>query len=164
MCFKNCSCVQCFFSVVSWAAGWVSWCVSNARSQFLLTNLTTFSARCFVEMDVGKPCAVTCVLFLTCMLFLAALRFAEDGMWLPWTTWTTCSATCGGGQQQRERGCNGVLHGGKNCTGSSFQSRTCNTLECPGTGAGWTLGCVLFQRRDVVQTSEFVLTSLCKGV
>ena len=83
---------------------------------------------------------VVCVLrgcALLSPLFLFAARSTEDGTWLPWTTWTTCSATCGGGGQQRERRCDGVLHGGQNCTGPSSQSRTCNQHECPGTGPAW---------------------------
>ena len=61
---------------------------------------------------------------------LTLLRLATD--WEPWTTWTPCTATCGGGMQQRERICRSARLGGKNCTGDSLQSRTCNTHECPG--------------------------------
>ena len=100
-----------------------------------------------------KGCVVTFVLFL-------AARFAEDGLWQPWTTWTTCSATCGGGQQQRERSCDGVLHGGKNCTGQSFQSRKCNKHECPGTGAGWTLAASSLSREMGFDLGVWV-PSLC---
>ena len=55
-----------------------------------------------------------------------------DGNWKPWSHWTPCSLSCGGGQQTRLRICDAALHGGKNCTGASSESQPCNGHLCPG--------------------------------
>ncbi|XP_033738097.1 SCO-spondin-like isoform X2 [Pecten maximus] len=66
-----------------------------------------------------------------------------DGVWALWSNWTTCSVTCGGGLQDRERTCEGPYYGGANCTGEETQERKCNTHFCPVDGfwelwSNWT--------------------------
>ncbi|GFN97239.1 thrombospondin-1 [Plakobranchus ocellatus] len=58
----------------------------------------------------------------------------EDGLWQPWSPWDTCSVTCGGGEQSRERTCDGTRHGGTYCQGEHNQTRDCNTHNCPAHG------------------------------
>ncbi len=62
-----------------------------------------------------------------------------NGGWSAWTSWSTCSKTCGSGSQTRTRTCR------SQCSGSSSQSKACNTQACPvlnicssyiGCGAG----------------------------
>ena len=55
-----------------------------------------------------------------------------DGMWTMWSGWNTCSATCGGGDQNRTRKCEGQTNGGAPCTGSDIDSQDCGTNDCPG--------------------------------
>ncbi|XP_019614624.1 PREDICTED: coadhesin-like [Branchiostoma belcheri] len=64
--------------------------------------------------DTGVPCPV-------------------DGMWSTWMTWSTCSQSCGGGTQARQRACNNPApaNGGNACVGSQEQSRQCSTWACP---------------------------------
>ena len=50
---------------------------------------------------------------------------------MAWSNWTNCSASCGGGYQDRERECDGPYHGGLNCTGALNETRSCNIHHCP---------------------------------
>uniref|UniRef100_A0A4W6DTQ3 Adhesion G protein-coupled receptor B1 n=1 Tax=Lates calcarifer TaxID=8187 RepID=A0A4W6DTQ3_LATCA len=54
-----------------------------------------------------------------------------DGRWQPWSTWGSCSKTCGGGIQQRQRVCEGPLFGGEPCPGEKGEQRRCNEKRCP---------------------------------
>ncbi|KAG7252728.1 hypothetical protein CRUP_009264 [Coryphaenoides rupestris] len=54
-----------------------------------------------------------------------------DGKWQPWTPWTGCSKTCGGGAQQRQRVCSGPTFGGQPCPGDEEETRQCNEKRCP---------------------------------
>ena len=60
-----------------------------------------------------------------------------DGRFGPWTEWLPCSFSCGGGIQIRMRRCDdpSPRNGGKDCVGSSIDSRECNTLACTGRKA-----------------------------
>ena len=55
-----------------------------------------------------------------------------DGGWGSWSSYSTCSRTCGGGTKSKYRNCNNPkpAHGGARCRGSSSQSKSCNTQEC----------------------------------
>ena len=43
-----------------------------------------------------------------------------NGNWSPWSTWSSCSATCGGGKRTRTRTCTNPApaNGGKDCEGT----------------------------------------------
>nr|XP_043901345.1 SCO-spondin [Solea senegalensis] len=51
------------------------------------------------------------------------------GPWLPWSQWSVCSVSCGGGQQSRSRLCSSPP-----CSGLSRQSKTCNSQVCLEVG------------------------------
>ncbi len=53
--------------------------------------------------------------------------------WTPWTEWSECSATCGGGTQHRARECKTpvIRNGELSCEGSAFEDRQCNNNDCP---------------------------------
>ena len=55
-----------------------------------------------------------------------------DCTWNAWAAWATCSVTCGGGTQERNRTMTPAQHGGANCTGNDNESQSCNTDGCPG--------------------------------
>uniref|UniRef100_A0A8C2F9G0 Thrombospondin-1 n=1 Tax=Cyprinus carpio TaxID=7962 RepID=A0A8C2F9G0_CYPCA len=59
-----------------------------------------------------------------------------SGGWGPWSPWDTCSATCGGGVQNRKRLCNNPvpMYGGKDCVGNTKGSQICNKQACPIDG------------------------------
>ncbi|XP_013410815.1 uncharacterized protein LOC106173996 isoform X2 [Lingula anatina] len=58
------------------------------------------------------------------------------GKWSAYGAWSTCSKSCGGGTQYRDRACNNPapLHGGNNCVGAARETRVCNTQKCKTCG------------------------------
>lgn len=56
-----------------------------------------------------------------------------DGNWASWTSYGSCSVTCGGGTQTRSRTCTNPApqYLGQNCAGMSSESQQCNTHNCP---------------------------------
>uniref|UniRef100_A0A8C2WWG9 Adhesion G protein-coupled receptor B1 n=1 Tax=Cyclopterus lumpus TaxID=8103 RepID=A0A8C2WWG9_CYCLU len=59
-----------------------------------------------------------------------------DGKWQPWSLWTGCTKTCGGGSQQKNRICYGPFFGGEACPGEREEVRGCNEKRCPGQWTG----------------------------
>jgi len=58
-----------------------------------------------------------------------------DGSWSEWTSWTECSALCGGGTRTRHRLCDSPAASGtgRECVGHSHQLSDCNTHSCQVT-------------------------------
>ncbi|XP_061738126.1 adhesion G protein-coupled receptor B1-like isoform X2 [Nerophis ophidion] len=54
-----------------------------------------------------------------------------DGRWHAWSSWGSCSKTCGGGIQQRQRVCEGPFFGGEPCPGERGEQKRCNEKRCP---------------------------------
>ncbi|XP_029028836.1 A disintegrin and metalloproteinase with thrombospondin motifs 2-like isoform X2 [Betta splendens] len=57
----------------------------------------------------------------------------QDGSWGPWTSYGSCSRTCGRGLRYRTRLCDNPApaNGGRTCFGNSFEFQLCNQEECP---------------------------------
>ncbi|XP_027560313.1 hemicentin-1 isoform X2 [Neopelma chrysocephalum] len=60
-------------------------------------------------------------------------RCPVDGKWAPWSSWSACSVSCGGGSRQRTRLCSDPApqFGGHKCEGSDVQMDFCNSDPCP---------------------------------
>ena len=57
--------------------------------------------------------------------------------WNDWGSWGSCSASCGGGTQQRQRDVKQqAANGGNACSGTSSEERSCNEDSCLGGGGG----------------------------
>ncbi|XP_033637175.1 SCO-spondin-like [Asterias rubens] len=87
-----------------------------------------------------------CFLLQTYVLFEAVVKlllvFHAAGLvkagWTPWSSWTTCSMSCGdGGFTTRSRTC---LDDGSPCVGDNFDAGQCNMDPCPidGVWLEWT--------------------------
>ena len=59
-----------------------------------------------------------------------------DFKWESWTTWSSCSASCGNGLSSRVRSCREGRHGGETCP-DDFEKEElgCNLKECPNCNA-----------------------------
>jgi len=57
-----------------------------------------------------------------------------DGRWSSWGRWSSCSRTCGKGEQRRVRTCTDppASSGGRECTGDRFQNNVCFLRRCAG--------------------------------
>lgn len=57
-----------------------------------------------------------------------------DGGFSEWTSWDTCSVTCGTGTHTRTRDCNSPTpaYGGADCVGDLLETESCNEGPCPG--------------------------------
>ncbi|XP_029929330.1 semaphorin-5B-like [Myripristis murdjan] len=62
-----------------------------------------------------------------------------SGAWSCWSSWSQCSASCGGGHYQRTRTCSSPppANGGDICIGLHTEEALCNTHTCEVRG-GWT--------------------------
>ena len=71
--------------------------------------------------------------FLEGEVFLC-FAFLVDGGFSLWSTWTTCSQTCGTGTKSRTRTCDNPVpnYNGQNCTGNFSQAISCKIESCPG--------------------------------
>ena len=56
------------------------------------------------------------------------------GGWSPWTAWSQCTLSCGGGSRQRVRLCESPSpsNGGRYCPGTDKQIDYCNREPCAG--------------------------------
>lgn len=59
--------------------------------------------------------------------------YVEDAYWTDWGTWTSCSVSCGGGNQTRDRACKwpSSVHG-NSCAGDVIDTQPCNIELCAG--------------------------------
>ncbi|XP_065833921.1 A disintegrin and metalloproteinase with thrombospondin motifs 15-like [Oscarella lobularis] len=68
-----------------------------------------------------------------CLRADAAARARVDGAWSSWSSYDTCTRTCGGGVQLSRRQCNNPRpqNGGRYCDGDSIRYKSCATKNCP---------------------------------
>ena len=61
---------------------------------------------------------------------LITFIFVVNCMWGQWNTWGTCSVTCGGGTQGRNRSTiQQALYGGDECLGEDNDTQACNSFS-----------------------------------
>ena len=73
-----------------------------------------------------RPLTCTCVYMCVCVCVSTVV--VNGG----WSTWSSCSSSCGGGTQTRTCTNPAASGGGSACVGATSQS--CNTDACGGTG------------------------------
>ncbi|WAR30002.1 MLP-like protein, partial [Mya arenaria] len=79
-----------------------------------------------------------------------------NGQWAEWSSWGSCSLTCGDGVQSRHRTCTNPspTNGGVMCPGEENESMACAKQACPTDGqwslwSTWT-NCSLYHDDGVV--------------
>ena len=55
-----------------------------------------------------------------------------DCVWSPWSKWSACSKSCGGGKRTKTRQKLIKEKNGGSCSGQSKSTVTCNKQNCPG--------------------------------
>ena len=65
--------------------------------------------------------------------------FVVDGQWSHWT-YLPCGVSCGRGQRNRTRTCTNPppIGGGKDCSGTGFETLGCYNAPCPGKLLRWS--------------------------
>ncbi|XP_029000548.1 ADAMTS-like protein 5 [Betta splendens] len=90
------------------------------------------------------------------------LHFRND--WAPWSGWSDCSRSCGGGASVRTRTCITRNPVGGPCEGDPRQYKICNTKECPpGSEDFREMQCSAFNDRPLVAGSSFRWTTFHGG-
>ncbi|XP_063003641.1 SCO-spondin-like [Elgaria multicarinata webbii] len=90
--------------------------VTGVRKRFRRCNGTSEATACEGETVQEEPCDTP-----PCPV---------EGIWTPWTAWSTCSALCDSGVKTRNRTCSNPAYGGPECSGPLIQTRDCNTQPC----------------------------------
>ncbi|CAG5848722.1 unnamed protein product [Menidia menidia] len=84
--------------------------------------------------------------------------------WAPWSGWSQCSRSCGGGASVRTRTCITRNPVGGLCSGDPRQYKICNTKECPpGSEDFRQMQCAAFNDRPVVAGNSFRWTTFHGG-
>ncbi|KAM4705933.1 adhesion G protein-coupled receptor B1 [Rhinophrynus dorsalis] len=103
---------------------WSSWsacsatCSNGTQKRIRECNGPSYGgSECYGQWSDTREC------FLT--------KCPVDGKWQSWGLWGSCTTTCGGGVQKRERSCYGPFFGGEACPGSTEETKPCNDKKCP---------------------------------
>ena len=90
------------------------------------SSVCSFVLLCFVLLFFMKTTKYS--------VLIAVFLSSVDGGFSLWSTWTTCSATCGTGTQSRNRTCTNPVpvSNGLNCTGNYSEATSCKIASCPG--------------------------------
>ncbi|KAL7833513.1 hypothetical protein AOLI_G00284730 [Acnodon oligacanthus] len=84
--------------------------------------------------------------------------------WAPWSGWSECSRSCGGGASIRRRTCIARNPVGGPCVGDPRQYKICNTEDCPpGSTEFRELQCKAFDDKQLVAGSSYRWTTFHGG-
>ena len=112
----------------AWTGGWGAGSPSGDGSYMELIG-QTYNGWNDLGAVINDPRDTLCILT------------AIDGNWGAWSTWSDCTATCGGGTRTKTRECNDPPpeFDGADCQGLSNKELECNTHKCPidGNWGAW---------------------------
>ncbi|XP_063600047.1 hemicentin-1-like [Penaeus indicus] len=115
----------------------IQWSVSPGEMHARYIRLTNGSLQ-LIAAQIEDEGHVICQAYneLGEDLAKADLSVKVSGMWASWGPWTSCSVSCGPGQQTRRRLCNAPAprHGGAPCPGDEAHTRPCRPQPCPLDG------------------------------
>uniref|UniRef100_A0A3Q2X8I6 Adhesion G protein-coupled receptor B1 n=1 Tax=Hippocampus comes TaxID=109280 RepID=A0A3Q2X8I6_HIPCM len=106
---------------------WNEWSSWSSCSSSCSNGTTQRTRECNGPSYGGSECRGEWLETIDCFLGECPV----DGRWQPWSLWSGCSKTCGGGRQQRNRICYGPFFGGQSCPGEREEVRHCNEKRCP---------------------------------
>lgn len=119
------------------AGGWTKWnefseCTASCNGGMMTRKRTCTNPP---PANGGAECSGSSEENETC----GTIACPVDGKYGAWSSFSKCTASCGGGTQRRERKCDSPApdHGGQGCQGSDEETQSCNNQECPVDG-GWT--------------------------
>lgn len=120
--------------------GWTLWTTWSFCSQSCGTGLQSRNRLCENPPPAfnGHPCEGP---FEETMQCDTGRHCPIDGQWSPWSPFTSCTVSCGIGEQQRIRSCSEppAQFGGIVCAGPDIEILQCDSgVPCPIHG-GWTL-------------------------
>ncbi|XP_061194694.1 SCO-spondin-like [Saccostrea echinata] len=113
---------------------WTSWKVVLENNVYIRQRTRDcVTTECSGNGIEKEPC--------TGSICTSGVKPAVDGGFTDWSTWSSCSKTCGTGTAERSRTCTQPVpeNGGKNCTGVYSESKACSTQPCAvdGTWGVW---------------------------
>lgn len=94
----------------------------NYFGMFCQCNIT-YSPDAPVYLGQNEPSEKDIVLTTKCE--------SRNGVFTSWSSWTSCSRSCGAGRNGRIRDCFGRLGLGSNCDDCIEEAKSCNTSPCP---------------------------------
>ncbi|XP_052813132.1 uncharacterized protein LOC128240515 isoform X2 [Mya arenaria] len=105
---------------------WSPW---SRCSRTCYNGTTTRDRTCHAPASITATCQGNITENQTC---LTSVECPVDGQWDIWSTWSTCSLSCGDGVETRNRSCSdpSPSHGGKPCPGPDFETQPCNLQQC----------------------------------
>ncbi|ELW61637.1 Semaphorin-5B [Tupaia chinensis] len=118
------------------SGGWAAWgpwssCSRDCELGFRVRKRTCTNPE---PRNGGLPCVGDAAEYQDCNPQTCPVR----GAWSCWTSWSPCSASCGGGHYQRTRSCSSPAPspGEDICLGLHTEEALCATQACP---EGWSL-------------------------
>ena len=108
---------------------WSSWSACSHSCGASAQRSRSRTVELEAEGAAGQPCGA-----LSATEACPLVPCPVDCVLSAWSSWTACSRTCGGGQQQRARAITtAAAHGGTACAGEMWRSeyRACGAAPCP---------------------------------
>ncbi|ELK18095.1 Semaphorin-5B [Pteropus alecto] len=120
------------------SGGWAAWgpwssCSRDCELGFRVRKRTCTNPE---PRNGGLPCVGDAAEYQDCNPQACPVR----GAWSCWTSWSTCSASCGGGHYQRTRSCTSPAPspGEDICLGLHTEEALCATQACPEGWSPWS--------------------------
>ena len=84
---------------------------------------------------ISNNCSSRMIQSVLKVLLTKNCHLLSDCAYFGWSTWSSCSATCGQGAQSRSRTCRSLENSAEcsDCTGDATETRICLMSSCEGT-------------------------------
>ena len=89
----------------------------------------------YLKLEITFFNLYTCHVVLLIITNPSSILFIVNGNYTVWSNWSSCSMSCGPGQQLRRRNCTQPkpAHGGDDCEGPRIETKECFIeMICPG--------------------------------